>query len=158
MVDDIEMVSEDEGIVADLSGTMFISNIYGLCKKLIFVQGKGQRLQNWFFCFYQLDIIQRCWGFWWWKLAPLIAVYSKTLFVSASFISSTDISLSDVENVNNPMDKVVAGLQSYSSGEQKIPLTAVHVRAKLQDLTSEIRNIMTIWSFTQFQIIKSLLY
>ena len=60
MVDDIEMVSEDEGIVADLSGTMFISNIYGLCKKLIFVQGKGQRLQNWFFCFYQLDIIQRC--------------------------------------------------------------------------------------------------
>ena len=35
MVDDIEMVSEDEGIVADLSsGTMFISNIYGLFKKL----------------------------------------------------------------------------------------------------------------------------
>ena len=61
MVDDIEMVSEDEGIVADQSsGTMFISNIYELCKKLIFVQGKGQRLQNWFFCFYQLDIIQRC--------------------------------------------------------------------------------------------------
>lgn len=54
-----------------------------------------------------------------------------------------DISLSDVENVNNPIDKVVAGLQSNSGGDQKIPLTAVHVRAKLQDLTSEVCDIIS---------------
>ena len=49
---------------------------------------------------------------------------------------SLDIELNDVENVADPKDKVVAGLQS--NGDQKIPLKAVHVRAKLQDLTSEV--------------------
>lgn len=47
-----------------------------------------------------------------------------------------DVNLDDVSNITNPMDKVVAGLQS--NGDVKIPLKSVHVRAKLQDLTSEV--------------------
>ena len=34
------------------------------------------------------------------------------------------------------MDKVVAGLQT--DGEEQIPLKSVHIRARLQDLTSEV--------------------
>lgn len=44
--------------------------------------------------------------------------------------------MDDVQNVRNPLNKVVAGLQS--TGDSKIPLTAVHVRAKLQHLASEV--------------------
>ncbi|XP_057306534.1 protein mono-ADP-ribosyltransferase PARP4-like isoform X3 [Hydractinia symbiolongicarpus] len=50
--------------------------------------------------------------------------------------SEEDFNLDDVQNVENPLNKVAAGLQS--TGDSKIPLTAVHVRAKLQDLASEV--------------------
>ncbi|XP_057306524.1 protein mono-ADP-ribosyltransferase PARP4-like isoform X2 [Hydractinia symbiolongicarpus] len=51
-------------------------------------------------------------------------------------LSEEDFNLDDVQNVKNPLNKVVAGLQS--TGDSKIPLTAVHVRAKLQHLASEV--------------------
>ena len=51
------------------------------------------------------------------------------------FIS--EVSINDVNDVADPLDKVVAGLQA--SGDVQIPLKAVHVRAKLKDLSSEVR-------------------
>lgn len=66
-------------------------------------------------------------------------------------VVSLDVTLDDVSNITNPMDKVVAGLQS--NGDVQIPLKSVHVRAKLQDLTSEVRfNVYLHYRVLQFAI------
>lgn len=48
----------------------------------------------------------------------------------------SDVSLEDVEDVADPLEAVVAGLQT--SNEVQIPLRSVHVKAKLVDLAAEV--------------------
>ena len=45
------------------------------------------------------------------------------------------VSMNDVQNVPNPMDKVKAGLQA--DGDE-VPLEAVHIRAQLIDLAAKV--------------------
>ncbi|XP_031548614.1 protein mono-ADP-ribosyltransferase PARP4-like isoform X2 [Actinia tenebrosa] len=47
-----------------------------------------------------------------------------------------DIDLSDVTSIVDPLSKVKAGLKG--SGDQPVPLQAVHVRAKLLDLVAQV--------------------
>ena len=46
------------------------------------------------------------------------------------------VEISDVKNVENPLSKVKAGLQSDS--EAPVPLKSVHIRAKLLDLAAQV--------------------
>ncbi|XP_078664712.1 uncharacterized protein LOC144907477 isoform X2 [Branchiostoma floridae x Branchiostoma belcheri] len=48
------------------------------------------------------------------------------------------ISLEDVQNIADPLDKVKGGLISKSGEETPIPLKSVHVRAKLLDLAAQV--------------------
>lgn len=48
----------------------------------------------------------------------------------------TDVSLEDVKEVLDPIEKVVPGLQT--NGDVQIPLKSVHIRGKLVDLAAEI--------------------
>lgn len=63
-----------------------------------------------------------------------IFAYLRTL--NKLFFYFIEVSLSDVSDIPDPIEKVVAGLQS--SSDAKIPLTSVHIRAKLQDLVAEV--------------------
>ena len=47
-----------------------------------------------------------------------------------------DLDISDVENIENPLSKVQAGLQY--EGEMLVPLQSVHIRAKLLDLCAKV--------------------
>ncbi|XP_071956345.1 protein mono-ADP-ribosyltransferase PARP4-like isoform X2 [Antedon mediterranea] len=47
-----------------------------------------------------------------------------------------DINLNTIESLKNPMDNLQAGLQSKSNNS--VPLTAVHIRAQLIDLTAQV--------------------
>jgi len=70
------------------------------------------------------------------KYRSVSAFSFKVLKVNFLSFCCLDIELGDVVDVKNPIDKVVAGLQT--DGDKQIPLKAVHIRAKLQDLTSEV--------------------
>ena len=48
----------------------------------------------------------------------------------------SDVSVEDVEEIADPLDKVVPGLQT--NNETQVPLKSVHVRAKLIDLAAEV--------------------
>ncbi|XP_071961516.1 protein mono-ADP-ribosyltransferase PARP4-like [Antedon mediterranea] len=48
----------------------------------------------------------------------------------------TDINIDDIECIVNPLDKVQAGLQSVDN--HSVPLTAVHIKAKLIDLAAQV--------------------
>ena len=52
------------------------------------------------------------------------------------FFIHTDIDLSDVTSIVDPLSKVEAGLKG--SGGQPVPLQAVHIRAKLLDLVAQV--------------------
>ena len=45
------------------------------------------------------------------------------------------MSLTDVQNISNPLDKVKAGLQAE---EADVPLQSVHIRAQLLDLAARV--------------------
>ncbi|XP_033113003.1 protein mono-ADP-ribosyltransferase PARP4-like [Anneissia japonica] len=47
-----------------------------------------------------------------------------------------DISIADIQSLQDPLDKVQAGLQSKDNCS--VPLTAVHIRAKLIDLAAQV--------------------
>jgi hypothetical protein len=49
--------------------------------------------------------------------------------------SGGDVVLDDVINVKDPLSKVVPGL---ISDDQRVPLTGIHVRARLVDLASQV--------------------
>jgi len=51
------------------------------------------------------------------------------------------VSLSDVENVADPMQSLQPGLVSTSTDDNDVclPLRSVHVRAKLVDLAAQVR-------------------
>ena len=69
---------------------------------------------------------------------PSKALISEDEGIGSDLESSieSDISLDDVLEVADPLDKVVAGLQT--SADVQIPLQSVHVRAKLVDLAAEV--------------------
>ncbi len=46
--------------------------------------------------------------------------------------------LCDVQDIDDPLSKVKAGL--VSNGDQPVPLKDVHVRAKLLDLSAKVMN------------------
>ncbi|XP_035659528.1 protein mono-ADP-ribosyltransferase PARP4-like [Branchiostoma floridae] len=48
------------------------------------------------------------------------------------------ISLEDVQNIADPLDKVTGGLISKHGEETPVPLKSVHVRAKLLDLAAQV--------------------
>eukprot|EP00794_Sanderia_malayensis_P009205 gene9205-10179_t len=50
--------------------------------------------------------------------------------------SESEVSIDDVKNITDPLEKVVSGLQT--SGDVQIPLKSVHVKAKLVDLAAEV--------------------
>nr|XP_047129288.1 protein mono-ADP-ribosyltransferase PARP4 isoform X3 [Hydra vulgaris] len=56
--------------------------------------------------------------------------------IESDFDSESELSIKDVDSVQDPLSKVVSGLQS--STNQPVPLTAVHIRAKLQEFSSEV--------------------
>ena len=72
--------------------------------------------------------------------APL-SNYQFTLFFFIQPIFPADIDLTDVTSVADPMSKVEAGLKG--SGDQPVPLQAVHVRAKLLDLVAQVKTRTT---------------
>lgn len=52
-------------------------------------------------------------------------------------VSFSDVAIDDVKSVIDPLNKVQPGLRA---GGQSVPLQAVHVRAKLMDLSAQVGN------------------
>ena len=62
-------------------------------------------------------------------------VYVYTYTVSHCLFSCFSVSLSDVRNIANPLNKVEAGLKVEGAD---VPLQAVHIRAQLIDLAAKV--------------------
>ncbi len=75
---------------------------------------------------------------WLLRVRDLLFQFVKNIFfksISCFSCLLLEISLSDVAEVGDPLDKVVSGLQT--NGDVQIPLKSVHVRAKLVDLAAQ---------------------
>ena len=64
-------------------------------------------------------------------------VFSEDLRLTKSAFLWILSDIGDVQNIENPLNKVQAGLVSKS--DAPVPLKCVHVRAQLQDLASQVR-------------------
>ena len=65
------------------------------------------------------------------------------LLIISGLNSVFTVNVNDVKSIDNPMDKVEAGLLSKS--DEKIPLKSVHIRAKLLDLAAQVGTKTADW-------------
>ncbi|XP_033122166.1 protein mono-ADP-ribosyltransferase PARP4-like [Anneissia japonica] len=70
------------------------------------------------------------------KITDIVQTSSNLTPEEDDDVQLMDISIDDVQSIKDPLDKVQAGLQSKD--DCAIPLTAVHIRAKLLDLAAQV--------------------